>query len=484
MMFPSRCGDSCEFCAATHKSRQEKFPRAGRCAGSAARVAAIVGRHRRHSTKDRGRHEQFLRRAGFPARFRIFSGSFPTLRNASRPPGRAGRGRHAALLGGTVAAVALLLLAGRAPEPVAGAAGAAPALSRGRRAGRRSSAPRPPRRRRPPPRRSRPSGRAALARVVAAPPRRPAQPTVDGLDAQRAAAVDAVTRRPVLASVAAAAAGGARRGDGAHRRAGARRRAGRCGGRQRRGGAGRWRRRPPRGRPQPRRPLPRPARRPAGAGCVVASLSPAPAEMALAARSRPAGAARAPRPRRSRRPPRAARRAPRRAPRSPRQAGPAVKAVRAPAPVRKAAPVGQGATQAPARRPTRAATVPVAKVATQAPCGWCRCRPRSRRCARSPPPRHGSPRWPRRSPTPQRRQPPGHSAAAKPAQPQRTAARRPATERAGLSRGNVSLIGVFGGEDGRHALLLLPDGSIERVRAGRPRFAAPRSRRSTAIRCG
>ncbi len=49
---------------------------------------------------------------------------------------------------------------------------------------------------------------------------------------------------------------------------------------------------------------------------------------------------------------------------------------------------------------------------------------------------------------------------------QRTAARRPATEREGLSRGSVSLIGVFGGEGGRHALLLMPDGSIERVRPG------------------
>jgi hypothetical protein len=51
--------------------------------------------------------------------------------------------------------------------------------------------------------------------------------------------------------------------------------------------------------------------------------------------------------------------------------------------------------------------------------------------------------------------------------PARTARKpAPTAERAGLSRGNVSLIGVFGGENGRHALLLLPDGSIERVRPG------------------
>ncbi len=41
-----------------------------------------------------------------------------------------------------------------------------------------------------------------------------------------------------------------------------------------------------------------------------------------------------------------------------------------------------------------------------------------------------------------------------------------ATERLGLSRGNMALIGVFGGSDGRHALIRLPNGSIERVSAG------------------
>ena len=72
-----------------------------------------------------------------------------------------------------------------------------------------------------------------------------------------------------------------------------------------------------------------------------------------------------------------------------------------------------------------------------------------------------------RAPAPVRQQ----AAVRKPApakQAQKATARKPApvTERAGLSRGNVSLIGVFGGGDGRHALLLLPDGSVERVKAG------------------
>jgi type IV pilus biogenesis protein PilP len=41
-----------------------------------------------------------------------------------------------------------------------------------------------------------------------------------------------------------------------------------------------------------------------------------------------------------------------------------------------------------------------------------------------------------------------------------------ATERVGLARGRVSLIGVFGAASGRHALLLLPNGNVERVQAG------------------
>ena len=64
---------------------------------------------------------------------------------------------------------------------------------------------------------------------------------------------------------------------------------------------------------------------------------------------------------------------------------------------------------------------------------------------------------------------------------QRTAARRPATEREGLSRGSVSLIGVFGGEGGRHASGRPRDaqraGGGDRRRVGaaqrlRPRHAA------------
>jgi hypothetical protein len=41
-----------------------------------------------------------------------------------------------------------------------------------------------------------------------------------------------------------------------------------------------------------------------------------------------------------------------------------------------------------------------------------------------------------------------------------------ATERVGLARGRVSLIGVFGAASDRHALLLLPNGDVERVRPG------------------
>ena len=51
------------------------------------------------------------------------------------------------------------------------------------------------------------------------------------------------------------------------------------------------------------------------------------------------------------------------------------------------------------------------------------------------------------------------------AAPARTATRA-STSRGGISSGSVSLIGVFGGADGRHALIMLPNGSVERVRAG------------------
>jgi hypothetical protein len=182
------------------------------------------------------------------------------------------------------------------------------------------------------------------------------------------------------------------------------------------------------------RPLPRPA---APAPLVVASLSPAPAEMALAAvvaapRARPEA------------PTVAARVAP--APRAAQPAkpaaAPAAKVVRGPAPAARIAPAAKVATQAPlrvvpvaapaARQPVRAAP---ARVATLAPAK----------------PRAVTPATARPKVVAQK--------------PVRTA-RKPAAERAGLSRGNVSLIGVFGGEDGRHALLLMPDGSIERVRPG------------------
>ena len=68
--------------------------------------------------------------------------------------------------------------------------------------------------------------------------------------------------------------------------------------------------------------------------------------------------------------------------------------------------------------------------------------------------------------------------ARKPPAPVKVASAKPATARTssaaagfasmagGSGRGNVSLIGVFGSADGRHALVRLPSGSIEKVRAG------------------
>ena len=41
-----------------------------------------------------------------------------------------------------------------------------------------------------------------------------------------------------------------------------------------------------------------------------------------------------------------------------------------------------------------------------------------------------------------------------------------ATQRVGLSRGNISLVGVFASSDGRTALVRLPNGNIEKVKAG------------------
>ncbi len=51
-------------------------------------------------------------------------------------------------------------------------------------------------------------------------------------------------------------------------------------------------------------------------------------------------------------------------------------------------------------------------------------------------------------------------------QPASVALATSATQKRGLSRGSVSLIGVFGSEEGRHALLRLPNGAIQRVSAG------------------
>ena len=48
----------------------------------------------------------------------------------------------------------------------------------------------------------------------------------------------------------------------------------------------------------------------------------------------------------------------------------------------------------------------------------------------------------------------------------KTATTRPPVEKASLSRGGVSLLGVFGTASERHALLRLPNGKVKRVRAG------------------
>ncbi len=56
---------------------------------------------------------------------------------------------------------------------------------------------------------------------------------------------------------------------------------------------------------------------------------------------------------------------------------------------------------------------------------------------------------------------------AKPVAPQKVAvAQKPAKQQVGLSRRTVSLVGVFGGADGRSALVRLPNGKIEKVKAG------------------
>ena len=131
-------------------------------------------------------------------------------------------------------------------------------------------------------------------------------------------------------------------------------------------------------------------------------------------------------------------------------AAPAPKVVRGPTPAAKATAPARAArvtTQAPLRVAPVAAPQRVVRAAPAA--GGRAARPRHAPRARRPAPRS------RRA-----------GAAPKPASPTRTASRRPAAEREGLSRGNVSLIGVFGGESGRHALLLMPDGSVERVRPG------------------
>jgi hypothetical protein len=135
-------------------------------------------------------------------------------------------------------------------------------------------------------------------------------------------------------------------------------------------------------------------------------------------------------------------------------ARPAPQVVRGPAP---AARVAKAAPAAPAKvaRVTSQSPMRVATVAKPAPQKVVRvAKPAPQKAVRAAPVRVAAQ-------TPQAARKPAPAVAT-----QRSAAKRPATERAGLSRGNVSLIGVFGNENGRHALLLMPDGSVQRVSAG------------------
>jgi hypothetical protein len=166
--------------------------------------------------------------------------------------------------------------------------------------------------------------------------------------------------------------------------------------------------------------LARPRRRPDEPAVVVASLAPADAAIAGLAAAVPAPPARP-----------AALQAP--APRAPAPQSvavrPAPKVVRpAPAPVR-AAPVVVERRSAPA--PVRVAPVVVERRSAPAPVRQ---------------------KTVRRAPAPQT--------------PSAALAGAAATERVGLTRGRVSLIGVFGAASDRHALLLLPNGHVERVRPG------------------
>ena len=117
------------------------------------------------------------------------------------------------------------------------------------------------------------------------------------------------------------------------------------------------------------------------------------------------------------------------------------------APVRQAAP----ATAAPkvvAPAPVRKAVVQPAHSGAKAHRRPCSCRPQGNGATRSNPGQKDRRRQARR----------GQAG-------RRAALPKPATERIGLS-GNVSLVGVFAGADGRHALVRLPNGNVEKVSAG------------------
>ena len=376
---------------------------------------------------------------------------------------RAGRGRRAALMGGAMAAVAALLLAGPRPDPVAPVAAVispapvelavvaplvapaptVPASGPNPVAQAPVADSKPLRLARVPPPPARPRApmvtvstrnvtlveapASGLLTLVKAPLPRPARVA----ETARIATPDLDTgrpiRRPTAAHAQAAPKPVVKAAPATAAEAGTR---------------------PP---PRPNRPV---------APVRVASLSPTPAEMALAAQlavppSRPA----------------APKAAPALAAAAPATVVPAP-APRAAAPARAAKPVAKAAAKpvvrstpprvvrgpSPAAIPVKtvkaAPAAPTMRVASQAPM----------RVVAVP----TKPAKPVASARPQAKvaalaQP---VAPRKPAASQRTASRKPAVERSGLSRGNVSLLGVFSGDDGRHALLLLPDGSIERVRPG------------------
>jgi hypothetical protein len=192
----------------------------------------------------------------------------------------------------------------------------------------------------------------------------------------------------------------------------------------------------------PARPLPRPG----AAEAVVAALAPAAAARIVDAVGGPQPLAR---------PARAAGATPAQAVRSVVAAAPKPQPVRAaPAqPVRVAAAPQRVAT-APKNVVMRAAPTAQLRVAPKpAPARVVRVAPQPVRVAAVPQ---------RVAPAPK----PQRVASAPRQAPQAERSARRTTTQTGISRGNMALIGVFGQESGRHALIRLPNGKMQRVRAG------------------